>query len=86
MQTTRLASIANNMSELIGDTPMVYLKFDEALKGRVALKLESENPMASIKDRLGLGIILEAERAGEITPSFFICMSIVFLLRKDETP
>lgn len=68
IQSTRLATIANDMSELIGETPMVYLKYDEALKGRVALKLESENPMGSVKDRLGLGIIQEAEKAGEITP------------------
>eukprot|EP00759_Apiculatamorpha_spiralis_P004948 PhF_6_TR12970/c0_g1_i1/m.20497/K01738/cysK; cysteine synthase A len=63
-------AIANDMSELIGQTPMVYLNtknFPE-VKGKVALKLECENPMASVKDRLGLGIIREAEKRGEIIP------------------
>eukprot|EP00760_Papus_ankaliazontas_P023342 PhM_4_TR2045/c1_g2_i1/m.95485/K01738/cysK; cysteine synthase A len=69
LESKRLSTIANDVTEIIGETPMVWLKHDDpTVKARIALKLESENPMKSVKDRLGLGIIEKAEKAGEITP------------------
>jgi cysteine synthase A len=65
----RGTKIADNVLQLIGNTPMVYLsKKINDTKATIALKLEGENPMASVKDRLALAIISDAEKAGKITP------------------
>jgi cysteine synthase A len=64
-----MARIANNVSELIGRTPLVRLnRMTAGLPATVAVKLESQNPLASVKDRIGLAMIEAAERAGKITP------------------
>jgi cysteine synthase A len=60
-----LSVIVNDMTELIGRTPMVRLKKAPNDTGAtVYLKLEFMNPMGSVKDRLGLAMILDAERKG----------------------
>lgn len=65
----RDTQIAENVTNLIGNTPMVYLsKKVNDTHARIALKLESMNPLASVKDRLALAIIEGAERDGIITP------------------
>ena len=59
--------IANNITELIGQTPLVKLNnmiADD--KADVVLKLESFNPGGSIKDRIALNMIEEAEEAGKL--------------------
>lgn len=59
----------NNITEVIGGTPMIRLnRLDADLPGNVALKLEFYNPANSVKDRIGRAIIDAAEEAGALKP------------------
>lgn len=57
----------NNMTELVGNTPMVKLnRVSEGCRGTVYGKLESHNPLSSVKDRIGLAMVEAAEREGAL--------------------
>jgi len=61
--------IYDNITELIGNTPLVRLRNvpDEG-SAEVVAKLEAFNPLSSVKDRIAISMVAEAEKAGEIKP------------------
>ena len=66
-------NIANDMTELIGKTPLVWLnRTSQGCKARIAGKLEFFNPASNIKDRIGVSMVLAAEREGKIKPGQII--------------
>ena len=63
--------IAQDITQLIGRTPLVQLNCipqAEECMGQIVVKLESMNPAASVKDRIGFSMIQAAELAGQIQP------------------
>lgn len=62
--------IAESLIELVGHTPLVWLK--RITDARLAGKLESFNPGGSVKDRIGLSMIEDAEKQGVLKPGMTI--------------
>src|SRR5216110_2612016 len=65
--------IYDNVSEIVGNTPLVRVNRilpDDAAE--LAVKLESFNPLSSVKDRIAYSMITEAEKAGELKPGYTI--------------
>jgi cysteine synthase A len=61
-----MARIFNNITETIGKTPLVKINRINTGKATVLVKLESFNPLSSVKDRIGVALIEDAEKRGLI--------------------
>ena len=63
------SAIAGTILETVGDTPLVALRrIGQGLPGRIAVKMESFNPGGSVKDRIALTMVEDAERRGALKP------------------
>jgi cysteine synthase A len=61
--------IYDNITQTVGGTPLVKLqKLSKGLKATVLVKMESHNPLGSVKDRIGVAMIESAEKSGELKP------------------
>ena len=66
-------AVADDILELIGDTPMVRLnRMAEPGMAEVAVKIEASNPVASVKDRIACAMVDAAERDGSLKPGMTI--------------
>ncbi len=70
-----MTKIAANLTKLIGNTPLLqleqYSKYEGA-KANIIAKLESFNPLGSVKDRIALSMVEAAEKSGELNPGSVI--------------
>ena len=75
MNTQRKNPVAKSLADLVGNTPLLELgnlMRKEGLEARVLAKLESFNPAGSVKDRVALAMIDDAEAAGRLKPGAVI--------------
>lgn len=63
-----MANIAENLTKLIGNTPLVQIQrlYEGKLNAQLVAKVESFNPLGSVKDRIALAMIEDAEAKGKI--------------------
>ena len=68
-----MGKIYNNITETIGHTPLVRLnRLTEGLNAEILVKIESFNPLSSVKDRIGVNMVDAAEKAGKINKNTVI--------------
>ena len=66
-----MSNIINNITKTVGKTPLVRInKLGSGLGVSIAAKLESFNPLHSVKDRIALALIEDAEEKGLIKKGF----------------
>ena len=66
-----MKKIAKQLTELVGNTPLLELSNynrQKGLKARLVVKLESFNPAGSVKDRVALALVEDAEASGRLKP------------------
>jgi len=62
-------NIYENITQTVGGTPLVRLNsLSQGLKATVLVKMESHNPLGSVKDRIGIAMIEAAEKSGDLKP------------------
>jgi len=62
-------NIYENITQTVGGTPLVRLNsLSQGLEATVLVKMESHNPLSSVKDRIGIAMIEAAEKAGSLAP------------------
>jgi cysteine synthase A len=60
-----MANIFSDITKTVGKTPLVHLnRMGEKLDAEILVKIESFNPLSSVKDRIGVAMIEAAEKAG----------------------
>ncbi len=68
-----MARIFKDITQTVGNTPLVRLnRLTKGLDATVLVKLETANPLSSVKDRIGVAMIDAGERAGKIKPGSVI--------------
>ncbi|MBV8331140.1 MAG: cysteine synthase A [Candidatus Eremiobacteraeota bacterium] len=68
-----MARIYENLADTFGNTPLVKIpRLNNGLPGTVLVKMESFNPAGSVKDRIGVSMIEDAERNGRLLPGMTI--------------
>jgi len=67
--------IYDSILELVGKTPLVRTRLFKEFKAEVVLKLESFNPMGSVKDRIAIYMIEDAEKRGILKPGMTVVES-----------
>ncbi|MBN1270464.1 MAG: cysteine synthase A [Kiritimatiellae bacterium] len=66
-------AIYEDITQTVGNTPLVRLnRMTRGANATVAVKLESRNPLASVKDRIGVAMIEAAEQSGQLKPDAVI--------------
>ena len=72
-----MKKIAKQLTDLVGNTPLMELSNynkSKGLKARLIVKLESFNPAGSVKDRVALAMIEDAETSGLLKPGNRTCI------------